>query len=95
MCLGICMSAANGVYFKKPLDIIYQFVPQLTFMLSLFGYLSFMIIFKWCTDWSNSNPPYLLNVMIDMFLSPGFVSDEDRLYEGQVMKLTRQILISI
>jgi V-type H+-transporting ATPase subunit a len=33
MVLGIVLSAFNGVYFKKPYNIWFEFVPQLCFML--------------------------------------------------------------
>lgn len=93
MCLGIFLSLFNGLYFKKPLDIQFEFIPQIIFMLSLFGYLVFMIIYKWCNTFSN--PPYLLNVMIDMFLAIGSVSSDDRLYDGQAGVQVILVLIAV
>jgi hypothetical protein len=31
------MKALNALYFKKPLDFIFEFVPQIIFMLVTFG----------------------------------------------------------
>jgi len=51
---------------------------------SIFGYLSVTIIFKWCTDWTGRNAPSLLDMLINMFVSPFKVlPPEDVLYEGQ------------
>lgn len=52
MSLGICMKAFNAVYFKNKLDFWYEFVPQIILMLCLFGYMDWMIIAKWTTDFT-------------------------------------------
>ena len=55
------------------------------FRQSIFGYLSVTIIFKWCTDWTGRNAPSLLDMLINMFVSPFKVLPPDEvLYEGQV-----------
>jgi len=46
----------------------------------------FLIIYKWSVDWValNQSPPFLLNVMIQMFLSPQAVTPDNLVFEGQV-----------
>ncbi|RVW56806.1 V-type proton ATPase subunit a1 [Vitis vinifera] len=66
MNLGIVLSYFNARFFGSSLDIRYQFVPQVIFLNSLFGYLSLLIIIKWCTG----SQADLYHVMIYMFLSP-------------------------
>ena len=44
MSLGIFMKGLNSLYFKKYLDFFFEFIPQIIFMLGLFGYMNFMII---------------------------------------------------
>ncbi|KAG5462512.1 MAG: ATPase V0/A0 complex, partial [Olpidium bornovanus] len=85
MTFGICLTVYNHVEFKHKKYILAEFVPQVIFMLSIFGYLSFMIVLKWCTNFEGSatKPPSLLNMLIYMFLSPGNVNPSERMFGGQ------------
>lgn len=67
------------VVFVKHVCIRYQFVPQLLFLNCLFGYLSFLIVLKWC----QGSKPDLYHIMIYMFLSPMEDLGENKLFEGQ------------
>jgi len=84
MVFGILLSALNAIYFKKPYNFYFEFVPQLIFMLSIFGYMCFLILVKWCTNWAHTPAPGLLNLLINMFLSPGEIKTGDKLFEGQL-----------
>jgi V-type H+-transporting ATPase subunit a len=79
MNLGIVLSYFNAQFFRSSLDIWYQFVPQLLFLNCLFGYLSFLIVLKWC----QGSKPDLYHIMIYMFLSPMEDLGENKLFEGQ------------
>lgn len=79
MNLGILLSYFNARYFRSALDVWYQFVPQLLFLNGLFGYLSFLIVLKWC----QGSKPDLYHVMIYMFLSPMDELGENQLFIGQ------------
>ncbi|XP_062171833.1 V-type proton ATPase subunit a1 [Alnus glutinosa] len=79
MNLGILLSYFNARFFSSSLDIRYQFVPQLIFLNSLFGYLSLLVIIKWCTG----SQADLYHVMIYMFLSPTDDLGENQLFWGQ------------
>ena len=83
MTFSLCLQIPNHLRFKRPLEIWANFVPQIIFLESIFGYLVVCIIYKWTIDWSQTNaaPPSLLNMLIDMFLSPGNVPTP--LYPGQ------------
>jgi V-type H+-transporting ATPase subunit a len=69
MNLGILMSLYNHVFFRDTLSIVCEFIPQVIFLNSLFGYLCLLIIGKWVSGAQTD----LYHVMIYMFLSPGNV----------------------
>ena len=70
MMLGIFMSYLNQAYTNDKLSMFCEFIPQVIFLGALFGYLSLLILIKWCTPGSTAD---LYHVMIYMFLSPGNV----------------------
>ncbi|XP_011178116.1 V-type proton ATPase 116 kDa subunit a 1 [Zeugodacus cucurbitae] len=47
MIFGVCMSVVNFVHFKRYASIFLEFLPQILFLLLLFGYMVFMMFFKW------------------------------------------------
>ncbi|CAI7863022.1 unnamed protein product, partial [Closterium sp. NIES-54] len=57
----------------------YEFIPQVLFLASLFGYLSLLIIVKWVT----ASQADLYHVMIYMFLNPTEPLGENELFWGQ------------
>lgn len=70
MSLGIFMKGLNSLYFKKYLDFFFEFIPQIIFMLGLFGYMNFMIIYKWLTKYDDpSKAPGLIQTLITIPLS--------------------------
>ncbi|KAK1572550.1 hypothetical protein Q3G72_034464 [Acer saccharum] len=79
MNLGILLSYFNATFFRNSVNIWFQFVPQLIFLNSLFGYLSVLIIMKWYTG----SEADLYHVMIYMFLSPTDELGENQLFPGQ------------
>ncbi|ELW68822.1 V-type proton ATPase 116 kDa subunit a isoform 4 [Tupaia chinensis] len=70
MVFGVILSLFNHVHFRKPLNIILQFIPEMIFILCLFGYLVFMIIFKWCQFdvHVSQHAPSILIHFINMFM---------------------------
>jgi len=72
MLMGIFLHLLNGIHFRKPYDVFFEFLPQFLFLSSLFGYMCFLIFYKWATDFSGreSEAPQILITMINMFLKP-------------------------
>ncbi|KAH7824921.1 putative V-type proton ATPase 116 kDa subunit a [Monocercomonoides exilis] len=84
MTLGLFLSLFNHINKHSLVDVICTFIPQFLLLMSLFGYMSFMIIYKWMTPVEGHAKPMLIRTMINMFLAIGQkISDEERLFEGQ------------
>ncbi|VFR03263.1 unnamed protein product [Cuscuta campestris] len=91
MNLGIILTYFNARFFSKSLDVKHQFVPQMIFLNSLFGYLSLLIIVKWCTG----SQADLYHVMIYMFLSPFGDLGENKLFRGQNVLQVILLLLAV
>uniref|UniRef100_A0A8C6PWS0 V-type proton ATPase subunit a n=1 Tax=Nothobranchius furzeri TaxID=105023 RepID=A0A8C6PWS0_NOTFU len=85
MTFGVCLSFFNYWHFGQISSVFLVLIPELLFMLCLFGYLVFMVVFKWIvyTPARSREAPSILIHFIDMFL---FMTNADnpQLYEGQV-----------
>ena len=77
MTFGIILRGINNAYFKDNLGFVFEFLPQLVFMVFIFGYMDFMIIYKWLIDYSGMEwkAPNITSTLLDMFLKVGGVSE--------------------
>ena len=71
-------------HFKKKYNIYLVFLPELLFMMCIFGYLVFMIFFKWLaySAEDSTSAPSILIQFINMFLFPD--GETEVFYTGQV-----------
>ena len=76
MTLGILLKGLNTIYFVMPLDFTFEFLPQLIFLLAMFGYMDLLIIIKWLTNYSGheSLAPSIISQTINNFLSFGKIN---------------------
>lgn len=82
MSFGIFLQCYNHIHYGKRINILLDFLPQILFFWSIFGYLVLMIMYKWLNFYPDaSKAPGLLNTLIYMFLSPGTL--DMQLYPGQ------------
>ena len=85
MLVGVGLKFANSVFYKNKTDFIFECIPQLLFMLAFFGYMDWMIMYKWVTpitqDEALNGPPGIINSMITMALG---TPDKSPLYLGQL-----------
>lgn len=75
MTVGVVMKLFNALYFKKTLEVVFEFIPQFLFLVLLFGYMDFLIIFKWLKPWpmreGDPMPPSIISTMMDIGLNVG------------------------
>lgn len=81
MCIGICMRGFNNCHFKNEgtLSFVFEFIPQILMMLALFGFMDFLIITKWLTDFTGQTElaPSIITTMITMALTMGVPAETD------------------
>jgi len=68
MSVGILLAGVNMVQFGHYFDLFVEFIPELLMLLCTFGYMSVLIIIKWCTRWEFAKGPSILPTMTDFFL---------------------------
>ncbi|KAM6930989.1 V-type proton ATPase 116 kDa subunit a [Xenentodon cancila] len=70
MTFGVILSTYNHLHFRKKYNLYLVFLPELLFLLCLFGYLVFMIIYKWLvfSAKNSKQAPSILIHFINMFL---------------------------
>ena len=75
MVIGIILRGLNNLYFKDSLGFYFEFIPQIIFMLLLFGYMIILIFIKWVTDYSldTSKAPSIITILMNLALKGGSV----------------------
>ncbi|XP_039568297.1 V-type proton ATPase 116 kDa subunit a3 isoform X2 [Passer montanus] len=85
MGFGVVLGVFNHVHFQQRHRLVLEFLPEMIFLLALFGYLVFLIFYKWIKFSAADSlvAPSILIHFIDMFL---FTSNAENLplYPGQV-----------
>eukprot|EP00927_Polykrikos_kofoidii_P059462 TRINITY_DN54611_c0_g1_i1.p1 TRINITY_DN54611_c0_g1~~TRINITY_DN54611_c0_g1_i1.p1 ORF type:complete len:880 (+),score=156.44 TRINITY_DN54611_c0_g1_i1:108-2642(+) len=64
MVLGLLLRLSNVLHERNWLDLVCEFVPMLVFMLCFFGFMDYMIMYKWVTAIPDS--PSIINSLIQM-----------------------------
>ncbi|XP_055533644.1 V-type proton ATPase 116 kDa subunit a 1-like [Wyeomyia smithii] len=106
MIFGVCMSVVNHVHFRRPINILLEFLPQMLFLILLFLYMCFMMFFKWVqytavTDEDPLKPGCAPSVLI-MFINMMLFKEQlpldgckEFMFEGQKTIQTIFIFISL
>ncbi|KPM10125.1 hypothetical protein QR98_0086750 [Sarcoptes scabiei] len=68
MFFGVILSLFNHIHRKNIVSILFEFIPQTIFLLSLFGYLIVLVFAKWLIVWDDKPAPSILIDFINMFL---------------------------
>ena len=55
----------NAAYFKNRLDLYHEFVPQTLMFVAMFGYMDFLIVVKWLTNYTGKTDqaPSIINTV--------------------------------
>jgi V-type H+-transporting ATPase subunit a len=77
MFVGVLLSFVNGFHNRSAIEVLGVCVPQVIFLCSFFGYMDWMIIYKWINV---TTAPSIINLMISMGLMQPI---PNALYEGQ------------
>uniref|UniRef100_A0A8C2ED11 V-type proton ATPase subunit a n=1 Tax=Cyprinus carpio TaxID=7962 RepID=A0A8C2ED11_CYPCA len=96
MTFGVCLSVFNYIHFREISSVFLVLIPELCFMLCLFGYLIFMVIYKWVVygPMTSDSAPSILIHFIDMFL---FTENKDNkpLYTGQMVVQKVLVIVAV
>jgi V-type H+-transporting ATPase subunit a len=108
MVFGVMLSLTNHLYFRRYINIVAEFIPQMIFLLSIFGYLCFLIVYKWifggvdckgipaCPEDKRTYPPSLLITLINMFLNiikSDYIDKETTVYDPSIQKYIQYLLV--
>jgi V-type H+-transporting ATPase subunit a len=52
MLLGICVKGLNDRKKGDKIGFYCEFIPQIIFLVCMFGYMDVLIVVKWLTDWT-------------------------------------------
>lgn len=102
MIFGVCMQIPNHIQFKRYWNILLDFVPQIVFLVSLFGYLVFMMMYKWVTydprsldiEKGSSCAPSILIYFIDLMLQRQTVP-QVRCFEAWMFEMQPTVQITL
>lgn len=97
MIFGIMLSVINHTFFMKTISIVCEFIPQMIFLISLFGWLCIMVFMKWVSygcgvefdeQHDSACAPSVLITFINMVLMKKDKPEEDSackvfMFEGQ------------
>jgi len=71
MFFGLILKGCNLWFSKKKILILLEVIPQILFFTLMFGYMDFLIIYKWLKNWTNLTPPSIITTLINMPLKFG------------------------
>ncbi len=96
MMLGTFMKGFNAMYFKHWVELLAEVTTQVLLLAALFGFMDYLIIVKWTTDWetvtkgTNEIAPAIIQTMITMFIQGGVKDNSKNLGAPQADVIPNQ-----
>jgi len=87
MTVGLILRWSNAIYDKNITDFIFECIPMMVFMICFFGWMDWMILYKWVNP--IDNPPSIINSLICMAMGQ---QDNNPLWPGSV-QLAKQLMV--
>merc|ERR1712178_189632 len=75
MTMGVFLRFGNAIYTKSFIDFFCECCPMLIFMVCFFGWMDFMVVYKWVN--AMDAPPGIINSLICMAMGPMGVGQTD------------------
>jgi len=82
---GLILKFRNHRFHNDRIAIIWEWIPQMLFFSSFFGYMMFAILHKWTINWQEKArvAPSLISMMVAVALNPGRVTDDIQLFDSR------------
>ena len=79
MVLGLVQKALNAIYFKNMNKFLHEFLPQCILLICIFGYMDFLIVVKWLTNYKGyeHEAPSIIVTIVNFFLKGGEIKGRD------------------
>nr|XP_023510355.1 V-type proton ATPase 116 kDa subunit a isoform X1 [Equus caballus] len=96
MAFGVVLGVFNHLHFRQPYRLLLETLPELVFLLGLFGYLVFLVFYKWLcyTSASAASAPSILIHFINMFLFSRSPTNRP-LFTGQEMVQSALVVLAL
>ena len=94
MIIGLLLKGLNNI--KNPINFFFEFLPQLLFMVLIFGYLILLIVIKWLSNWSMNThqAPSITDFFCDLFTRYGNTETMPFFGKGQAQIITSKSILS-
>ena len=63
MIIGVILKGCNAFNFRNSDDFIFEFLPQLAFMICTFAYMIFLVIYKWRMNFEDENSSFAPSII--------------------------------
>ncbi|XP_003798437.1 V-type proton ATPase 116 kDa subunit a isoform X1 [Otolemur garnettii] len=96
MAFGVVLGVFNHMHFGQRHRLLLETLPELIFLLGLFGYLVFLVVYKWLkvSAASAASAPSILIHFINMFLFSGSPTNQP-LFPGQEVVQSTLVVLAL